>query len=776
MALITLATCINDQFNIDVSNLTKLIGDAKVVVIKPEIFDMFNLTDKQEINFIGYDHRPGTFNEAIIESRKYMTDVVVIGDELTIMQALTCPYITHIRLLTDHPGKYHACMGNLPNQKQFAKLFPSLTENTHDKTISLENTDELKYLSVLERMLDANERPNRTATPTRGVFHEYIEFNLSDIGGRILPLITTKKVPFDSVFEELKMFIHGETTNLRLKEKNIKIWDGNSSREYLDSIGLTDYPEGTLGPVYGSQWRSFGGSGIDQLQKVIDTLKSNPGDRRMLVSAWNPIDIPKMVLPACFMPNTNVLTYDGYKKIQDVLKTDLLMTHDGTFKPINEIHITQYDDLIMNVKLGCHPHIIKTTPEHPFWARKKIDNSNKYDIPYWVSASELTLEHQVGMKINTNTIIPTFTRKLKRKTRWIKEDIVTKIDNPDQWFMLGYFLGDGWLNHNDEKNYPIYFIFNNEDMEISFPIISRVLHLMGPYRESDNYRYYYAKNCVWWLILRDFGQLAHNKKVPQWVHDAPVEMLEHFIKGYHEADGRANSETTNTVSTGLAFDIQMIYAKLGKTVNVAYENRPSTCMIMGKLRNQRGKYNMSVITMKLKHKSIIENDMIWFPVLDNNADFKGVNLVYNFDVADNHTYVVENLIVHNCHYSFQFHCDFKKLPDGTFKPSALNCLVNMRSADTALGVPFNIASYAMLTHIVSLIVNIPPGKIGIVMADCHVYENHIEGIKRQLKRRPKRFPYIKFMSKINTIDDVDDLKFNIVGYAPDPYIKLNMAV
>lgn len=445
---ITLVTCIDAQFNIDVSQLHKLISDHTVVIIEQhalsDVPEFYNVCDKV-IKFIAYsryglwtkfDSYPfgnstyvprKTFNDCIDEALTTSEDVVIIGDEITIMQAIICPYVTHIRLVSDHNSEYVELMGVLPKQKEFGKLFPRFIEDKFDQTISLENKAELRYLAMLQRMIDAPERPNRTATGTRGVFHEYIEFDLSDIGGRILPLLTTKKVPEVSVVEELKMFIHGETTNERLKEKNIKIWDGNSTREYLDSIGLTDYPEGTLGPIYGAQWRSFGGSGIDQLQKAIDTLITNPGDRRMLVTAWNPIDIPKMVLPAC-------------------------------------------------------------------------------------------------------------------------------------------------------------------------------------------------------------------------------------------------------------------------------------------------------------------------------------------------------------HFSFQFHCDFIKLPDGSFKPSALNCLVNMRSADTGLGVPFNIASYAFLTHFVSLITGIPPGKLGLVLADCHIYTDHITGIKKQLLRQPKRFPYIKFMSELKSIDDIDDLKFIIVGYKPDPYIKLDMAV
>jgi len=126
----------------------------------------------------------------------------------------------------------------------------------------------------------------------------------------VMPLLTTKRVFWRGVAEELLWFIHGCTNANVLKEKNVHIWDGNSSREFLDNLGLTDREEGDLGPVYGFQWRHFGakygtmhddysGKGVDQLQQVINTIKSDPTSRRIIMTAWNPSDIPIMALPPC---------------------------------------------------------------------------------------------------------------------------------------------------------------------------------------------------------------------------------------------------------------------------------------------------------------------------------------------------------------------------------------------------------------------------------------------------------------------------------------------
>lgn len=131
-----------------------------------------------------------------------------------------------------------------------------------------------------------------------------------DLRNDIFPLLTTKKIFFRGIAEELFWFIKGSTDATILQQKNVRIWDGNSSREFLDKSGFRERREGDLGPVYGFQWKHFGakyttcdadysGQGIDQLHDVINRIKTNPNDRRIIMSAWNPVDIPQMALPPC---------------------------------------------------------------------------------------------------------------------------------------------------------------------------------------------------------------------------------------------------------------------------------------------------------------------------------------------------------------------------------------------------------------------------------------------------------------------------------------------
>ncbi|PXF46514.1 putative bifunctional dihydrofolate reductase-thymidylate synthase [Gracilariopsis chorda] len=169
--------------------------------------------------------------------------------------------------------------------------------------------EEYQYLDLVRRIINGGARKgDRTGTGTLSVFGAQMRFNLR----RSFPLLTTKRVFWRGVAEELFWLIRGSTNANELSDKGIHIWDGNGSREFLNSRGFTEREIGDLGPVYGFQWRHFGaeysdmgadynGKGVDQLQSVINTIKSNPNDRRILLCAWNPASMDKMALPPCHL-------------------------------------------------------------------------------------------------------------------------------------------------------------------------------------------------------------------------------------------------------------------------------------------------------------------------------------------------------------------------------------------------------------------------------------------------------------------------------------------
>lgn len=146
-----------------------------------------------------------------------------------------------------------------------------------------------QYLELLNRILEEGvDRGDRTGTGTRSVFGHQMRFDLSEG----FPLLTTKKLHLKSIIHELLWFLKGDTNIKYLQENGVRIWN-----EWADE-------NGDLGPVYGSQWRSWPdghGGTIDQISKVVEDIKNNPESRRLIVSAWNVADVDSMALPPCHL-------------------------------------------------------------------------------------------------------------------------------------------------------------------------------------------------------------------------------------------------------------------------------------------------------------------------------------------------------------------------------------------------------------------------------------------------------------------------------------------
>ncbi len=173
------------------------------------------------------------------------------------------------------------------------------------------NIDEQVYLDSLSNILKNGELRKTRNSNTISIFNVNLSFDIKDR----FPLLTTKRVYWKGVAEELLWFIKSDTNANHLADKKVHIWDANSTREYLDSRGLQDYSTGECGPIYGYQWRHFNANyipqknrtsdfslenkGVDQLQYVIDTIKSDPTSRRLFMSAWNPCQLDQMCLPPC---------------------------------------------------------------------------------------------------------------------------------------------------------------------------------------------------------------------------------------------------------------------------------------------------------------------------------------------------------------------------------------------------------------------------------------------------------------------------------------------
>ena len=199
--------------------------------------------------------------------------------------------------------------------------------------------EEYQYINLIHDILDNGQWEEGRNGQTQSIFGASMRFTLQN--GQI-PIFTTKKTAWKTCLKELLWFIRGDTDVKKLQKENVHIWDGNSSREFLNSRGLINYPEGIIGPCYGYQWRFFNSNynsytgkqittdhpfgGVDQLQYIIDQLK-NPAtrnSRRLVMSAWNPKQLDQMALPPCHIlcqfnvHDGNKLSCSMYQRSGDV--------------------------------------------------------------------------------------------------------------------------------------------------------------------------------------------------------------------------------------------------------------------------------------------------------------------------------------------------------------------------------------------------------------------------------------------------------------------------
>ena len=296
------------------------------------------------------------------------------------------------------------------------------------------------YLSLLKETLANGENKMTRNGNVISSFGSMINFkNINEY----FPLITTKKMFFRGIVEELLWFLRGSTNANELKIKSVHIWDGNSTREYLDSLGL-DYPEGELGPVYGWQWRKFGkeygeddedngdiyidisgsdkdtdtdtatdtatydtyidNKGVDQIKYIIEELLKENSSRRAVLSAWNPVDLKKMALPPCHILYIFNKSSKGLSCHMTLRSSDLFL--GLPFNIASTALLTQILAYVLHINASeiclsiCDAHIYE---EHLTQVNKQINNE-LYELP----------------KVIIKKDAPDITSSVDEKIKWIE--------------------------------------------------------------------------------------------------------------------------------------------------------------------------------------------------------------------------------------------------------------------------------------------------------------------------------------------------------------------
>jgi dihydrofolate reductase/thymidylate synthase len=256
-------------------------------------------------------------------------------------------------------------------------------------------SEERKMIELVRNILTfGKERQDRTNTGTLSLFGNNLRIDIS----RSIPLLTVRKTPFNVILEELLWFLRGDTDAKILQNKGIKIWDGNTSRKFLDSQGL-DYDTGVLGPGYGFQWRHFGAKylekfadtsnvavgeigGCDQISDILLKLKTDPFSRRIILSAWNPSDLRATALVPCHVlaqfyveeeADEKFLSCQFYMRSSDMLAINFnivsyalltnILAAKSNMKPKEILYVsgdahiykTHVDNFEKMIERNCHP-------------------------------------------------------------------------------------------------------------------------------------------------------------------------------------------------------------------------------------------------------------------------------------------------------------------------------------------------------------------------------------------------------------------------------------
>lgn len=278
-----------------------------------------NRNELPDLHFSNSLENALTLARELLMKRKYVGDgsdkIFVIGGRKLFDEAILhsrCRHIYWTRVYKEYAGDGLCKVTNQIDNSVFdlVKLHNiEISETIPYQFFDYERRhEEYQVIKILHRLLNSGvHKTDRTGTGTHSIFGTQMRFSLAN---GFIPILTTKRVFFKTVVAELLWMISGSTDADKLKQQGVHIWEKDTSRETLDKRGFKTRREGDIGPGYGFQMRHFGakytdcsadysGAGVDQLTHIINTIKTDPHSRRIILNLWNPVDIPNSTLPPC---------------------------------------------------------------------------------------------------------------------------------------------------------------------------------------------------------------------------------------------------------------------------------------------------------------------------------------------------------------------------------------------------------------------------------------------------------------------------------------------
>ena len=398
---------------------------------------------------------------------------------------------------------------------------------------------------------------------------------------------------------------------------------------------------------------------------IADKLSSNLGDISK-VDKLPYADVVTYSFP-CFVPGTMVLTDNGSKNIEDIQEGDMVLTHTNQYQKVVKPMRNYCNSYVYKINAMCSDPIL-TTEEHPFYVRKrywqystdcryesgaskgKEKKQRLFSQPEWIKAKDLTKDCYVGVAINQKAEVPkwegiTLHWSDGRKDRHSNR-ISKCIENEDFWWLIGRYLGDGWLRSGGGI---IICCAPSETNEI-ITVLNRLNWGYNVVNEGSVNKIHVSFKEIN-AFCSQFGVGAANKRLTQDVINLPVNLLKAFLDGYWSADGCVidGKHSATSVSRELIYGLTQCVAKVyHRPCSVSKYIRPKQTTIEGRVVNQKDTYLIRFATESHKQdKAFYEDGYIWCPIKDiSTEEYNGY--VYNMEVENDNSYVVQNIIVHNC--------------------------------------------------------------------------------------------------------------------------------
>lgn len=350
----------------------------------------------------------------------------------------------------------------------------------------------------------------------------------------------------------------------------------------------------------------------------------------------------------CFVEGSQVTTDVGFKNIENVNVGDKVLTHNNCYKPVNNVMVKSYEGIGRQIRVSHRGSVndVICTPNHPF---RVMDKDGRY---VWKRADKLSTDDYVyiGINVEERDVVFDYEVGINQSTTEVRHDV---LDDLDWWWCVGYYLGDGWYQKRRKRNGKwcastrITLGVNPKECDY---IASRFSKFFVCNVQSDKRKISF-NNVLFYNFVKSLGDSAIEKHLPRDFDYYPKDVLASLIKGYVYADGYEEEDYISVSSISKELMLQVWYALVkiyNEVPSFFFSETADTCVIEGRTVHQHDIYS---VEMHLNKKRIIRHcvndDGVWLKVVKND-NYMIDGLVYNLEVEDDHSYVVNGCTVKNC--------------------------------------------------------------------------------------------------------------------------------